>query len=82
MRAAIAITWEQQPVAGSKLTDPGVYSVRRTGMPDVYPTCWQARERNGSLLAYGQNRQPDTGSLVSYSQHVAAWHQEPDAAHA
>ena len=27
-KKAVAITWEQQPVAGSKLTDPGVYCLR------------------------------------------------------
>ena len=36
------------------------------GLYSLYPLL-AGGERHGTLLAYGQNRQPDTGSLVSYA---------------
>ena len=37
-----------------------------SGLYSLYPLL-AGGERHGTLLAYGQNRQPDTGSLVSYA---------------
>ena len=47
-----------------------------SGLYSLYPLL-AGGERNGSLLAYGQNRQPDTGSLVSYAS--MAFYQTPAA---
>ena len=47
-----------------------------SGLYSLYPLLAGA-ERHGSLLAYGQNRQPDTGSLVSYAS--MAFYQTPSA---
>jgi len=51
-----------------------------SGLVSLYPLL-AGGECRGSLLSYGQNRQPDTGSLVSYASmafHRSAADPEPD----
>ena len=51
-----------------------------SGLFSLYPLL-AGGECRGSLLSYGQNRQPDTGSLVSYAS-MAFYRAAPDPAHA
>jgi transposase len=58
---AIALTWKQDPVAGSQLTDPGVYclTTNETGWDEA--TLWRTYIRLTDLEAVFRNLKSDLG---------------------